>query len=63
MQQTTPVDTKALMVDPAFRTVIGANSADPFPMLDRSWDIFSAKGIRTVQAGKAPMEFRIVVPA
>lgn len=48
MQQTTPVDTKTLMVDPAFRTVIGANSADPFPMLDRSWDIFSAKGIRTV---------------
>lgn len=48
MQQTTPVDTKALMVDPALRTVIGANSADPFPMLDRSWDIFSAKGIRTV---------------
>lgn len=48
MQQTTPVDAKALMVDPAFRTVIGANSADPFPMLDRSWDIFSAKGIRTV---------------
>lgn len=48
MQQTTPVDTKALMVDPTFRTVIGANSADPFPMLERSWDIFSAKGIRTV---------------
>lgn len=48
MQQNTPVDGRALMSDPALKTVIGANSADPFPMLDRSWDIFSAKGIRTV---------------
>ena len=29
-------------------TVIGENSADPFPMLDRAWDIFAGKGIRTV---------------
>ena len=29
-------------------TLIGASSSDPFPMLERSWDIFSAKGIRTV---------------
>jgi hypothetical protein len=37
-----------MMCDPSFKTVIGANSADPFPMLERSWDTFSAKGIRTV---------------
>jgi len=48
MQQATPVDPRALMSDPTFKTVIGANSTDPFPMLERSWDIFSAKGIRTV---------------
>jgi hypothetical protein len=42
MQQTTPVDANSLT------TVIGANSADPFPMLERSWDVFSGKGIRTV---------------
>jgi hypothetical protein len=29
-------------------TVIGEKSADPFPMLDRVWDIFAGKGIRTV---------------
>jgi len=29
-------------------TTIGLNSADPFPMLDRLWDIFAGKGIRTV---------------
>jgi hypothetical protein len=28
--------------------MICAGSADPFPMLDRAWDIFSGKGIRTV---------------
>ena len=36
------------MCDPSLKTLIGGNSADPFPMLERSWDIFSAKGIRTV---------------
>ena len=27
---------------------VGEKSADPFPMLDRVWDIYSGKGIRTV---------------
>jgi hypothetical protein len=42
MQQNPPAS------KPELTTVIGASSSDPFPMLDRSWDIFSAKGIRTV---------------
>ena len=33
--------------NPQLTTRIGGSS-DPFPMLDRSWDVFSAKGIRTV---------------
>ena len=33
---------------PSFLTVVAKDSAAPFPMLDRIWDIFSGKGIRTV---------------
>lgn len=36
------------MNNPALLSLIGKDSAEPFPMLDRSWDIFSGKGIRTV---------------
>ena len=34
--------------NPANFSVIGKDGTAPFPMLDRSWDIFSGKGIRTV---------------
>ena len=33
---------------PSLTTLIGKGSAAPFPMVDRIWDIFSGKGIRTV---------------
>lgn len=36
------------MSDPSLVSVIGKDSAEPFPMLERAWDIFSGKGIRTV---------------
>lgn len=29
-------------------TTVGEKSSDPFPILDRIWDMYSAKGIRTV---------------
>ena len=35
------------LTNPSHLTLIG-KGADPFPMLDRAWDIFSGKGIRTV---------------
>lgn len=46
--QTSPAPRQMNMMDASLRTMIGKDSADPFPMLDRSWDIFSGKGIRTV---------------
>ena len=39
---------KMNMADPSLVSVIGKDSAEPFPMLERAWDIFSSKGIRTV---------------
>ena len=29
-------------------TQVGAKSCDPFPMIDKAWDVFAGKGIRTV---------------
>ena len=45
MQDQSPVST---ITAPSLVTVIGKDSAEPFPMVDRIWDIFSGKGIRTV---------------
>jgi hypothetical protein len=47
MESTTTV-AKNPLNDASIRCVVGKDSAAPFPMLDRSWDIFSGKGIRTV---------------
>ena len=35
-------------VEKSFTSIIGEKSSDPFPMIDRVWDIYSGKGIRTV---------------
>ena len=45
MQESPPASKQDLAT---LTTHIGRSSSDPFPMLERSWDIFSAKGIRTV---------------
>jgi len=51
-EEQSPVSTIGMtinpMMSPTLRTVIGKDSSEPFPMLDRVWDIFSQKGIRTV---------------
>lgn len=36
------------LMNPNLLSLVGKDGAEPFPMLDRSWDIFSGKGIRTV---------------
>lgn len=46
MEYSTPVST--MQVTQSLTTVIGENGSDPFPMIDRAWDVFSGKGIRTV---------------
>ena len=46
MEHSTPASTTQVSV--SVTTVIGENSQDPFPMIDRAWDVFAGKGIRTV---------------
>jgi hypothetical protein len=46
MEHSTPASTTQVSV--SLTTVIGENSQDPFPMIDRAWDVFASKGIRTV---------------
>jgi hypothetical protein len=47
MQVSSPVET-TVPDRVKITTVVGANSSDPYPMLDCTWDMFAGKGIRTV---------------
>ena len=55
MQVSSPVET-TVPERVKITTVVGANSSDPYPMLDCTWDMFAGKGIHLKEIGRTYTE-------